>query len=276
MKRLLLFLLIFFPSLLKADQSCDSNVCVTIQDKTFPIRITVQNNRVTPIYLNFLSTEMQNLQVLPSANFSAVIGAGEQKYIGQMQIQQRGQRYSYRYRWTFVTGSPEAKHNPRYAYSMPFGGNEKRLLSQGNNGTFSHQGKYRYAFDFTMPIGTPVLAARDGIVSEVIDGFTYGANDRALIDKANLVSIYHSDGTFADYVHLNKGILVKVGQQIRRGQILAYSGNTGFTTKPHLHFQVWQRQKDAQSVSIPILFSTYSQRDFVPQEGGYYEPSLQY
>jgi murein DD-endopeptidase MepM/ murein hydrolase activator NlpD len=74
------------------------------------------------------------------------------------------------------------------------------------------------------------------------------------IKKANLITIQHKDGTLGSYIHLDyKGVLVKVGDHVERGQLIGYSGLTGFTRGPHLHFVV-HKQK---SISVPVFFEGY-------------------
>ena len=66
-----------------------------------------------------------------------------------------------------------------------------------------------------------------------------GRPDSALKSRANYVKIRHDDGTIGNYVHLqHDGVLVEVGDKVRTGDVIGMSGNTGFTTGPHLHFEV--------------------------------------
>ena len=107
-----------------------------------------------------------------------------------------------------------------------------------------------------MPIGTNVFAARDGVVIEVASDFFEGGTDLAVDGpRANVVRVLHGDGTMALYVHLNwNTIRVVPGQRVRRGEYLADSGNTGFSTGPHLHFVV-QRNEGGALVAVPLEFA---------------------
>ena len=112
-------------------------------------------------------------------------------------------------------------------------------LVQGNGGKTSHTGSLFYAFDFSLPIGTEVVAARAGVVAAVRDEFTKGGPDPSMKAKANFVVVRHEDGTYARYWHLrHDSALVRKGEAVAEGQVLASSGNTGFTYGPHLHFDV--------------------------------------
>jgi murein DD-endopeptidase MepM/ murein hydrolase activator NlpD len=73
----------------------------------------------------------------------------------------------------------------------------------------------------------------------------------------NYVLIRHADGTLGHYCHLQKGgVLVKVGQTVTAGEPIAHSGNTGFSTGPHLHFCVFMTRNGRERVSLPVKFHT--------------------
>jgi murein DD-endopeptidase MepM/ murein hydrolase activator NlpD len=151
-----------------------------------------------------------------------------------------------------VPGKPGAR--PRDVdYRVPLRQREQRV-DQGYGGTFSHTDPQNlYAMDFAAPIGTPVVAARDGVVMQVENDFDKaGLNLEKYGGRANFVRILHDDGTMALYAHLQEGgVLVRPGQPVRAGQQIGLSGNTGFTTGPHLHFAV-QVNRGMRLVSIPF------------------------
>jgi murein DD-endopeptidase MepM/ murein hydrolase activator NlpD len=107
--------------------------------------------------------------------------------------------------------------------------------------------------DFAADEGTPVLAAREGVVMQVESDFDKaGLNRERYGGRANFVRILHDDGTMALYAHLRtEGVLVRVGQRVRGSQQIGLSGNTGFTTGPHLHFAV-QVNRGMRLESIPF------------------------
>src|SRR5690606_32818975 len=109
---------------------------------------------------------------------------------------------------------------------------------------------------FAAPEGTPVLAAREGVVMQVESNFDRAGLDREKYGgRANFVRVVHDDGTMALYAHLKpEGVLARVGQRVRAGQQIGMSGNTGFTTGPHLHFVV-QVNRGMRLVSIPFRMS---------------------
>ncbi|MDE2406570.1 MAG: M23 family metallopeptidase [Xanthomonadaceae bacterium] len=127
-------------------------------------------------------------------------------------------------------------------------------VEQGFEGAFSHQDlENRYALDFAVPTGTPVLAARGGTVMQVQVGFTGSGLDYAQeASRANFIRILHDDGSMALYAHLAEhGALVHPGQRVDTGQRIGLSGNTGYSTAPHLHFAV-QVNRGGQLTAIPF------------------------
>jgi murein DD-endopeptidase MepM/ murein hydrolase activator NlpD len=138
-------------------------------------------------------------------------------------------------------------------FLIPFKGRYR--VTQAHGGKFSHKGpKNRYAVDISMPVGTPLYAAKDGKIVDMKMHFTKAGLDPAAHGKANYIRISHSDGTMTIYVHLKANSqVVKLGQYVKAGDLIAQSGNTGYTTGPHLHFAV-QHNNGVSIVSIPFKF----------------------
>lgn len=136
-------------------------------------------------------------------------------------------------------------------YPLPWRGGPFRL-SQGANGKYSHfTPRSRYALDIAMPEGTPIVAARAGVVVKT-ENQQAGRGDNP---AGNFVRILHDDGTMGVYLHLQKGsVTVREGQRVEQGSLLARSGNTGNSTGPHLHFVV-QRNVGLAVESIPFDFA---------------------
>ena len=89
-------------------------------------------------------------------------------------------------------------------------------------------GVFHWGIDLANSIGTPILAAADGVVVESGPASGFGL----------WVRIRHSDGATTVYGHINRS-LVTEGQKVRAGQEIAEMGNRGNSTGPHLHFEVW-------------------------------------
>jgi murein DD-endopeptidase MepM/ murein hydrolase activator NlpD len=122
-----------------------------------------------------------------------------------------------------------------------------------------------------MPEGTPICAARGGTVVYVIDHFSGGGFKDEYLNKNNTVQILHDDGTLAQYTHIKKdGAAVKTGDTVKPGDIIAYSGNVGYSQSPHLHFNAFRPVNGKRSKSIPVGFITdYSDYDTLEKTGIY-------
>jgi murein DD-endopeptidase MepM/ murein hydrolase activator NlpD len=104
----------------------------------------------------------------------------------------------------------------------------------------AHVGKLRNAIDFIVAENTPVVAAADGIVTFVKDDSNIGGPSIEYWHDSNFIVIQHPNGEYSRYDHLaHRSAVVRTGQYIKRGQVIARVGMTGFTYLPHLHFQVF-------------------------------------
>jgi murein DD-endopeptidase MepM/ murein hydrolase activator NlpD len=161
-----------------------------------------------------------------------------------------------RYVWMAALGSPDAVHSPPRPYRVPFGVGSTYLISQAFPSRITHTTPdSQYAVDIALPDGTPIYAAREGTVINARHDSFRGAAAPVMLDQANVIEILHSDGTIGLYAHLHwDSIRVRIGAHAARGQYIANSGNTGFTSGPHLHFAVI-RNAGAADVSLPIEFA---------------------
>jgi murein DD-endopeptidase MepM/ murein hydrolase activator NlpD len=156
----------------------------------------------------------------------------------------------------YVIGRPDAVHAPGRPYRAPFALAQSFLVSQAPPLAITHRdAASRNAIDIAMPVGTAVHAAREGLVINVAHRFFRGGLDTAISDEANFVQILHDDGTTAIYAHLQMDMIrVRPGQRVERGEYIANSGNTGFSSGPHLHFVV-VRNAGFRSESVPVVFA---------------------
>jgi len=168
-------------------------------------------------------------------------------------------------------GRVDADHDDAYLYRLPYGDGVSFPIIQGYGAKLSHRGAERFTLDFGMPVGTDVHAARDGVVVLVEDSHANGCPREECGRFANFVVVLHSDGTTGEYFHLERGsVQVRAGQNVSRGQRLARSGNTGFSTAPHLHFGVYRTGRDRTTESLAVRFETRRGTVGTPRSGARY------
>lgn len=175
----------------------------------------------------------------------------------------------YTYKWN--RGSIHAVHDSTYEYHLPFPKGVSYVVSQGYDGEYSHRDQNRFAVDFRMPEGSLICAARPGLVIEVKEDSDEGGSSDEFNDKANYVRVLQEDGTIADYSHLQlNGALVRDGETVQAGDTIALSGNTGWSSGPHLHFRVMKTVNGFGRNSCRIKFRTKEGLIESPVEGTAY------
>jgi murein DD-endopeptidase MepM/ murein hydrolase activator NlpD len=224
------------------------------------VTLFAQNTYYAPVQLAFrimtpqnvaASTPLRGMQMLPPRGDATLLSVG---------AADPSMPVSFDYEYQFLPGDPQAQHRPDRPYRFPFGKSSSFLVTQAYPDTVTHTDpSSQYAIDFAMPIGTHIDAARGGVVIEIASDFFEAGVDAAKDGpRANVVRVLHDDGTMSLYGHLNwNSIRVKPGQRIERGEYIADSGNTGFSTGPHLHFVV-QRNRGGAIISVPIELETAS------------------
>ncbi len=160
--------------------------------------------------------------------------------------------------------------DPPDEYWLPLACGKSAKVSQGNFGDFSHQGKASYAFDFAIPVGTPMVAMADGIVlhtfAETMPGEPcYDGGGPECFPFANLVVLLHGDGATTLYKHLSE-VLVVDGEFVPRAGVVGLSGSTGYSTGPHAHSMRMEDCGANNCQSIPLAFADVA-GDGVPNTG---------
>ena len=219
------------------------------------LQLVGTNHCLCVITLRVLIAQSDFADIASGASYQATLEPGERRTVVETRGAQDGKR-QLRYSWTVALGAPDAVHQPPRPYRAPFALGATFTVSQAYPVRITHvTPDSEYAVDIALPDGTPVYAARAGSVINVRHDSFRGAALPQLLDQANVIEILHDDGTIAVYAHLQwDTIRVHIGQQVRPGEYIANSGNTGFTTGPHLHFAVW-RNAGTADVSIPIQFA---------------------
>jgi len=233
------------------------------------IRLRQEGSKESPVYIvfnDFWGPAEIELKLIDAVNVLSepplparfvVPGQREQTLVGLGAMDQT-RSYQFRLGVSSVPGRPISTPVSDLVILPPVPPGGQFPVSQGFQGEKTHTTPdSEFAIDIVMPTGTPVHAARAGIVMDVEEDFNRGgANLEKFGDKANHVRILHDDGTMALYAHLDlASVDVRPGAKIKAGQRIARSGNTGFSSGPHLHFAL-QQNVGMKLVSLPFKFQT--------------------
>jgi len=225
--------------------------------------VYVSNRLGGPVEVSLALTEAQNVISDPALPVRQLLPAKARVLLSRI-APGPGEVASYAVGMSAVPGDPHAIPDDTVVYALPMDENNGVQLGQGFHGGFSHSDEQnRFAVDLIVPDGTPILAARGGVVMQVESGFDRaGLNKEKYAERANVVRILHDDGSMAVYAHLQEnGVYVRVGERVSVGQQIALSGNTGYSSGPHLHFCI-QINTGMRLVSIP--FRMVTSRGYLP------------
>lgn len=180
----------------------------------------------------------------------------------------RPSQFAYTYNVSFGDNNLNT-YDVDFEYALPFEKNSSFILLQGYNGAFTHMNEN--ALDFNMPVGTPITAIRDGVVIKLMEEHTAVCPEKECGQYNNYIIIYHADGTFAEYTHLKEmGVIVNEGDQITQGQLIGYSGNTGWSSGPHLHLMVYfQRFKQRETLKTKFKIGDGLQSEYLIEKNKY-------
>lgn len=189
--------------------------------------------------------KVTNLEIEGATKNIYVIEANKSKQLlATLKIAKKGKASKLSYSSTINYGDDTlVNYDSNYAYDLPYTNSTSFKVDQGYNGTFSHQNEN--SLDFSMPVGTEITAIREGIVVNVVEKNNIHCASKDCMKYNNKILIWHSDGTFAEYAHIKRmGAIVNVGDKVIKGQVIALSGNVGWSTAPHLHLVVFLQKID--------------------------------
>ncbi|GAA4274317.1 M23 family metallopeptidase [Aquimarina gracilis] len=216
-------------------------------------KLLADNDEYTPVSTQ-INLKLENLNSSNGNSNIYVVPAKTKKYtLTELNVIDRRKRVKFGFESAYNYGDHTLKkYNKDFEYYLPFEKGATFWLSQGYNGAVSH--KNENALDFKMPVGTKIHAARGGIVVDIEESYSKRCTNPECAKYNNFIVIYHDDGTFAEYTHIKKdGAKVKVGDQVKIGQLIGYSGEVGWATGPHLHFIVF-RQTITDRITLKTKF----------------------
>ncbi|MBK7953987.1 MAG: M23 family metallopeptidase [Candidatus Accumulibacter sp.] len=223
-------------------------------------QVLARNAGPAPVSVRLTLASVENVDSVQALPVVAVVPPYSELLLLQIRPLTPGRSHRFATQSTYKIGNISALPDPRAIYRLPYENGRSFVVSQAAGGpiTTHHADDSRYAIDFRMPENTPIVAARGGVVIATESSHRRGGQDPALLSMANYVSILHVDDTVATYAHLAPGgVRVRVGERVLAGTPIGYSGATGYTSGPHLHFVVQRLVRADEgfaSVSLPLRF----------------------
>jgi len=249
----------------------DDWICVNAVDQGGNVELRAENLQNYPVTYT-LRVRTHSFEVSGPTTVTRTLAPQESARVMTLSRSDERVEGGYRYFFDWTVGDKDAVHDDDHLYALPYASGKSYRVLQGYGSRFSHTGLEAYAVDFAMPEGTPVHAARGGVVARVEESHSIGCWDDGCGRYANFIVILHSDGTTGEYYHLQKdGALVEVGDHVVRGQKIGLSGNTGHTTMPHLHFAVYRATEWGNTQSIPVRFTSADGVVLRPRHGARYQ-----
>lgn len=234
----------------------NGNVEIYRVEKEDRIEVYAKNSNIYPVTIE-VNLNIENLIPDKKLPYITTLSPRSDEKIMDLRHDNKQEGSGFSSSFRYYMGNISARHNDSFAYRLPYPKGDSYRVTQGFGGEFSHYGELQHALDIDMPEGTPVYAARGGTVVMMEEGNSIGGASEDMMEYANYITIMHDDDTFADYSHLkHNGVNVRLGQQVRMGQLIGYSGATGFATGPHLHLVVKKAKQGGGFVSIPVRFTT--------------------
>ncbi|MGM8363471.1 M23 family metallopeptidase [Flavobacterium sp. ARAG 55.4] len=200
--------------------------------------------------------ELNNLEIQGENDQLYIIDPlQERQLLTNLSVKNKRMAYKFNYTYRTNLGNHNLdEYDSEFIYDLPFSSAKTFKINQGYNGNRSHQNQN--ALDFNMPEGTEIKAVREGIVVKVTDTNSINCSEEDCKKYNNEIIIYHPDGTFAEYTHIKKGgSIVNIGSNVKKGDIIGYSGNVGWSTGPHLHLVIFL-QKLENRKTLKTKFKT--------------------
>jgi murein DD-endopeptidase MepM/ murein hydrolase activator NlpD len=227
-----------------------------------------------PVTVDYHLLTCTGCETSAPASFKVFIEKGQKQKVASIKPDGTG-KFEFTHAFHFIPGKENPTVPAATVYALPFAKGDKVLLGQGYHGAVSHFPPNEFSLDFMLAEGSEVHAAREGTVVFVEQSFELGGFEERFKKLANVIIVLHDDFTIAIYAHLKKdGAVVKVGDSVTAGQLIGYSGKTGYLKNPHLHLEIgYYLDCDMKIKSIPTKFKVNSLVEDLKQ-GQSYSASL--
>lgn len=248
-----LYLSILLITALHASTYCQEQLNVEFYKIADGYVVIADNNEPIPVSVE-VNIDLTNMRSTEGNNKVFVIPANASKHeITRLKIIDKMRNSNFHINTLSGLGDhTQQSYDYEYPYSLPYDTGDTYKIVQGYNGHISHL--HQHALDFNIPSGGRILSARGGVVVKVEDRNSKSCAQPSCNKFNNFIRVYHDDGTFAEYTHISRGSAkVRKGQRIEQGQHIASSGNVGWATGAHLHFEVFLLHMDKKK-TVPTKF----------------------
>jgi len=233
------------------------------------IDVELFNDGPAPINVVVELTATNNAGFNPAvigSKYPHFLAPGEHRKITTAVPLKRFRAAAFGYRTRMAFGDSQLTPDPTFVYRLPFAdghrgviraytGQGSRIITQENSN----------AVELLVPEGTPVVAARDGLVIDV-RGLTGDDDSKRTSTIGNYVAVFHSDGGWANYGWLQAGsLLVKPGDQVKAGQQIALSGSNPDGIGSYIHFAIVHNFVGLNLRSVPFLMKSAGKDQFDAQ-----------
>lgn len=234
------------------------------------VHVYADNNEFCPVSI-LVTFELANMESTNGNNKVFVVPANTKRFLlSDLKVIDVHTSYKLRYTTRTQLGNTElTQYDKEYSYWLPFAKGMSYKLFQGYNGKQTHQGVN--ALDFSLTQGNEIHAARKGIVVRVVQNNNQHCPQPECVKLNNFLLIYHDDGTFASYAHLQQnGARVQEGDTVEQGQLIALSGNVGRTDGPHLHLEIFLQQMEKRtSLQTYFLIEDGTKKELLKEGADY-------
>lgn len=270
MRVLVLFSVLFFYAAAAFCAETEINIKVYTEKVGNSYKVYVDNKEYCPVSIQIYFT-LKNLKTTIKNDSIVVVPARSFEHlITELKPTVSAGEFSFSYNLSYNYGDVTiTQFDSDFIYQLPYASGEKFRIGQGYFGTSTHEGIN--ALDFSTPLKTPIHAARTGTVVKVVDFNTKNCFDASCNKYNNYILIYHEDGTFSQYAHIfQNGSKVSPGDRVKEGQFICLSGNTGYSSGPHLHFSVYLPRL-GEPEYVQTYFETKKQPYTILKEGKTYK-----